>query len=86
MLLGLLFILAGLVCWVIILVDAFRNEVWKGVLGLFCGLYLLYYAITEFEHDNKWLIVIGFLAGGFVGGALMQIGIPHPPIGGTTGP
>jgi hypothetical protein len=65
----------SLVCWIIILIDAFKNEVWKGIVGFLCGLYLLYYAVAEFQHEKKWLIVIGWLIGGFVGGALINMGI-----------
>ena len=55
--------LVGFVCAVIILIDAFKNEVWKGVVGLICGLYLLYYAFTEFQNPNKPLILAGYLIG-----------------------
>lgn len=71
------------VCWFVILIDAFKKEVWKGVVGLICGLYLLYYAIAEFEHEKKWLIVflwllgITFGAGPFVAGSLSGL-FPHP--------
>jgi hypothetical protein len=67
LLLGLVASLGGLVCWIIILIDAFKNAVWKGLVGLLCGLYLLYYAITEFEHDKKWMIIGGGFAGSFIG-------------------
>ena len=56
----------SLICWVLILIEAFQDEIWKGVVGLLCGLYLLYYAIFEFEHDNKWAIVIGAFGGGAI--------------------
>ncbi len=57
------FAIAGIVCYIIVLVDMFRDEIWKGVLGLICGLYTLYYAVFEFEHEYKWAIVLGLLAG-----------------------
>lgn len=50
--------LLSLVCAVIILVHAFQNSVWKGIAGLLCWLYLLYYALFEFEHAYKWPIVL----------------------------
>lgn len=56
-----IFGLIGLICWLIILVDAFKDSILKGLFGLLCGLYLLYYAIFEFEHKNKWAIVILWL-------------------------
>ena len=57
------FAIAGIVCWVILLIDAFGDEIWKGILGLLCGLYLLYYGLFEFEHESKWLIVLLYLGG-----------------------
>jgi len=72
--LGALFCIAALVGWVMILIDAFKNEVWKGIVGFLCGLYLLYYAIVEFQAENKWLIVGLWLGGGIIGGALMGVG------------
>ncbi|MBI1757377.1 MAG: hypothetical protein HYR64_09760 [Fimbriimonas ginsengisoli] len=61
MVLGVLAALAGIGCFVFILIDAFQDEVWKGVVCLLCGLYFLFYALFEFEHENKWLIVLGWL-------------------------
>jgi hypothetical protein len=71
MLLGAIFCLAGFVCFVIILIEAFKDAIWKGLVGLLCGLYMLYYALAEFEHENKWLIVAGWIFGGAIGGALL---------------
>jgi hypothetical protein len=74
---------SAFVCWLIILLDAFKKEVWKGIVGLLCGLYLLYYAIAEFEHEKKWLIVLLWLLGLFFGtgpflaGSLFRL-IPSP--------
>ena len=64
----------GLVCWVIILVDAFQDAIWKGLVGLLCGLYLLYYGIFEFEHDNKILILLGAFGGSAVAAGLQRLG------------
>lgn len=81
--LGFVSSILAFVCWIIILMDAFKKEVWKGVVGLLCGLYLLYYAIAEFEHEKKWLIVlvwllgVSFGTGPFVAGNLFSL-LPHP--------
>ena len=77
-LLGWLFIIAGAVCSIIVLIHAFQNEIWKGIVSLLCGLYWLYYAIVEFDHQHKWLIVGGALAGSLIGGALIGAGAPRP--------
>ena len=60
-------LLGCVVAHIIILIDAFKDEVWKGFVGLFCSLYLLYYAFIEFDHDKKWLIVGLWLGGGTLG-------------------
>lgn len=66
--------IASLVCWIILLIAAFKDEIWKGVVGLLCGLYLLYWGIVEFDHPNKWPIVIIYAVGSFVAGVLYQMG------------
>ena len=69
--LGGLFTLVGFVCSIIVLIAAFKDEIWKGVVGLLCGLYLLYYAIFEYGGDNKGL-VLGGLVLGMIGGGLLR--------------
>ncbi len=73
----------SLVCAIIILIDAFQDEVWKGLVGLLCGLYLLYYAIVEFDHPNKWLIIIGWLASGIIGGIIYSMFVAAAALAGT---
>ena len=63
LLLALVCEIGGVVCSIIILIEAFQDEVWKGLVCLLCGLYGLYYMIFEFEHENKWGIVLGSLCG-----------------------
>jgi hypothetical protein len=62
--------IGGLVCGVIILIDAFQDEIWKGLVSILCGLYLLYYALFEFDSERKWLIIAGWLGGGVISLAL----------------
>jgi hypothetical protein len=73
-LLGGIFVIASIVCSIMVLIDAFRNEAWKGILGFVCGLYLLYYAFTEYQGNNKMIIILGMLLGGLVGGGLRGLG------------
>jgi hypothetical protein len=49
----------GLICSIIIIIDAFKNEVWKGLLYLFCAPYALYYMFAEFQHEKKVQIILG---------------------------
>jgi len=58
---GALLGVGSFVCWVIILIAAFQDELWKGCVCLLCGFYMLYYAAFEYDAENKWLIVCGWL-------------------------
>jgi len=69
-LIGVVFGILGLVCSIIILVNAFQKAIWKGLLCFFCWFYLLWFAIFEFEHDHKWWIVVGMLLFGGTGAGL----------------
>lgn len=73
LILAIVFFLAGIAGWIIILIDAFQDEIWKGILSLFCGLYLLYYSIFEFEHDNKWLIVLLAIGGSAIASGILNL-------------
>ncbi len=72
LLLATVFALGSLVCTVIIFIEMFKDAIWKGVVGLICGLYFLYFALFEFDHDNKWLIVIVSIFGGGVAAGLLR--------------
>lgn len=72
--LGGLLYLAAFACGIIILIDAFKNEVWKGLLCLFCGFYTLYYAFVEFNHEKKWTIIGCWLGAGILGAILIAMG------------
>jgi hypothetical protein len=73
LLLGIIAGLGGIGCSIYILIEAFRDAVWKGLLFFFCGLYGLYYMLFEFEDDNKLLIVLGAIFGLGIGGGLMAM-------------
>ncbi|HLK59563.1 MAG TPA: hypothetical protein VKU00_23575 [Chthonomonadaceae bacterium] len=73
--LGGLFCLVGFVCAIIILIDAFKNEIWKGIVAFLCWIYMLYYAFAEFQHEKKGLILAGWIIGGVLGGVLLNMGI-----------
>ena len=72
--LGGICVLAAFVCSIIILIDAFQNEIWKGIVYLLCGLYAIYYALVEFDHEKKWLIVLTAVLGSLVGWGLIMAG------------
>jgi len=72
---GGLIALGGLGCTIVILIEAFNDETWKGLVSLLVPIYLLYYAFAEFDHDHKWPIVLGSLFGSGLGGWVMGIGL-----------
>lgn len=63
----------SLVASIYILVEAFRDEIWKGILCILCGFYFLWYAIFDFDADNKWLWVLLSLGGGAIAGCLQAV-------------
>lgn len=72
--LGILFYLAAFAGSLIVIIHAFKAEVWKGILSLLCGLYWLYYAFAEFQHEKKWPIVIGTIVLWVLGAGATTIG------------
>lgn len=69
----LLLAVASFWCSIIIVIDMFGDEVWKGLVGLACGLYLVYYALVEFDHERKWPIVLTAILGGALTTVLIRI-------------
>jgi benzodiazapine receptor len=65
----------GFICGIIIVIHAFQNQIWKGLLSLFCGIYTIVYAITEFDHDKRPLILTGYLASAGLGIVLQILSI-----------
>jgi len=75
----------SIVCAIIILIEAFKSEVWKGIVSLICGLYMLYFAIVEFQHPNKWLIIMGWLVPSILGGIVYTLFAAAAVAGAMTG-
>ncbi len=70
--LGLLFVVVGVVCHIIILIHAFKSSVGTGFLCLCVPCYILYYMFNEFEHEKKGLIIAGYFIGAIVGNCLLR--------------
>lgn len=66
--------LVSFVCMIVIIIDAFRNEVWKGLVAFFCSLYALYYAFAEYQGGNKVMVIVGWLVGAAAAGSLASLG------------
>lgn len=76
LILALLALLAGAICYIWIVVEAFRDEPWKGFLGFLCGFYLLYFALAEWDHDQKWPIIMGAFFGNIIAAGLLRMAGP----------
>ncbi len=75
MIAGAMLSLAGATCTFIIGLDACRNRIWKGILFVSCCyVYPLFYALVEFEHENKWLVIAIALLGTVFGVGLFALG------------
>jgi hypothetical protein len=67
--------LAAATCLFIIVLDACRNRIWKGLLFVTCCyIYPLYYMFVEFDHENKWIVVMTALIGTSLGSGLVFLG------------
>lgn len=76
-LLGALLMLAGAGFYIFVVVEAFRDELWKGLLCLFgCGLYFVYYAFVDFDHEYKWWILLGCFGCPLLSSGVLAL-IPH---------
>ena len=65
--------IAALVANIIVLVHAFQKDPTSGLLCLCVPCYILYYMFTEFEHEQKTLVITVALAGGVAAQALSGI-------------
>ena len=59
--LGSIFILGGFLCFVVLWIEMFRDELWKGFVGILCFFYTIYYAIAESELDSRWILLGGVI-------------------------
>ncbi len=68
--LGVLVLLLGTVCAIVILVHAFKESIAQGFLSLCVPFYVLYYAFARFKSKKKGLVLAGWL-GGFILSAIL---------------
>lgn len=73
LLLAVVLAIASLICYIIILVDAFQQEVMQGILCFCCAPYMLYYAIARFNHEKKGLILAVWLGSSILSAILQMI-------------
>jgi hypothetical protein len=55
--------IASFISFVMIVIAAFEDEIWKGLIGFLFLPYLVYWAIVEYYDEGKWPRVITWLAG-----------------------
>ena len=65
--------ITSLICFVIILIAAFEDEIWKGIVGFFFWPYLAYWAFVEYYDDGKW-VKVGLWLGGAALAGVLRIG------------
>ena len=73
---GIILMIAGVVCTILIVIAAFQDEVWKGLVSLLCGLYFLYYSFFEYDSEYKWEIALTAYAGWGAGIFCILQGLP----------
>ena len=71
---GLVCVLAALVCHIIILIGAFQEDVTQGLLCLCVPFYILYFAFARYENEKKGLIIAIWLGGAIIGNILQIVG------------
>ena len=64
----------GFICYIIILVHAFKDSVAQGFLSLCVPFYVFYFMFAKLQSDKKGLLIGGFLGGYIIGYALMIAG------------
>ncbi len=64
--------LAGFVCGIIILINAFQQDLTKGFLCLCIPFYVFYFAFAVFEHEKKGLI-LGLWLVGLIGSRVVLV-------------
>jgi len=68
--------IVGLIGALFVIIAAFKDEIWKGILCLLCGVYWLYYALLEFDGDNKAAIILAAVGGSVV--SKLCLYLAHP--------
>lgn len=70
--LGLLFQLISVACFVLVLNHAFGRSLGTGFIVLLIPFYAVYYGFSQFEHRRRWLLLAGWL-GFFLVGTLLRL-------------
>jgi translocator protein len=73
--LGLLFLLISVACFIPVLLHAFGRSLGTGFMVLCIPVYPLVYGFTQFEHPKKGFLLAGWI-GLFVLGVVLRIAGP----------
>jgi hypothetical protein len=71
---GGLFGLVGFICWIILIINAFKTDTTQGILSLCLFPYAIYWGFAKFAHPKKMMIVGGMLGGYILAYALYFAG------------
>lgn len=63
--------IASLIAFVQLVIAAFEDEVWKGLVSLVAWPYLLYWSIVEYYDEGKWARVLTWALGSVVSTVLL---------------
>ena len=66
--------LVGFVCWVVIIIQAFKVNATTGILSLCIAPYALYFAFAKMQHAKKGMLLGGMLGGYILGAVLYSVG------------
>jgi hypothetical protein len=53
-----------------ILIAAFQSDLKQGFYCLLCTPYMLYFCLTEYDHEWKWAIIGGWLCSGAIAASM----------------
>jgi hypothetical protein len=76
--LGLLFQVLAVACFVVVLIHAFSRSVGTGFMVLCIPLFNVYYGFAQFEHRRKGLVLAGWLCGFVIGITLRTLAVVQP--------
>ncbi|MFP6702034.1 MAG: hypothetical protein VB861_09840 [Planctomycetaceae bacterium] len=62
--------IVALSCYVMILVAAFQSDLKQGFYCLLCTPYMLYFCLTEYDHEWKWAIIGGWICSGAIAASM----------------
>lgn len=70
---GLVFLL-GFICWIVIVIKAFKTDTTQGILCLCIWPYAVFWSFAKMQSDKKMLLALGSVGGPILGYVLFFVG------------